>query len=81
LLAAYRLCWRVQAGARLLTDQVLDVDKLGLGGQVFLLREAGETAAADLTVRLAALVAIAAAVIEARLDDQARKGTGSDAIG
>jgi [glutamine synthetase] adenylyltransferase / [glutamine synthetase]-adenylyl-L-tyrosine phosphorylase len=39
LLAAYRLCWRVQACARLLTDRALSVEKLGEGGCAYLLKE------------------------------------------
>ncbi|MDZ4136988.1 MAG: glutamine-synthetase adenylyltransferase, partial [Paracoccaceae bacterium] len=65
LLAAYRLCWRLQAGGRLLTDAALDMDQLGEGGRAFLLRETGQAAAKDLSDQLEAAVAVAAAVIAA----------------
>ncbi len=67
LLSAYRLCWRLQAGTRLLTDRVLEMEKLGEGGRAFLLRETGEADAASLSARVAAETAAAAAVIDARL--------------
>ena len=53
LLDAYRLCWRLQAGSRLLTDQVVDPQALGDSARAFLLRETGEAGAERLTTRLA----------------------------
>jgi glutamate-ammonia-ligase adenylyltransferase len=53
LLDAYRLCWRLQAGSRLLTDNALDMDKLGIGARAFLLRETGQADEAGLAQRLA----------------------------
>ena len=70
LLAAYRLCWRLQAGTRLLTDGKLDIDALGQGGRAFLLRETGEAEAAALTARLDQAVAAAAGVIATRLGEK-----------
>ena len=67
LLDAYRLCWRLQAGSRLLSDQVPDPEALGEGARAFLLREAGAAGVAALTGRLAAAAAAAAAVISARM--------------
>ncbi len=67
LLDAYRLCWRVQAGTRLLTEGTLDMDKLGEGGRAFLVRETGEADAPSLGARLDHAVQAAAEVISARL--------------
>ena len=67
LLDAYRLCWRIQASARLLSDKALDPASLGEGARAFLLREAGAAGVAALTGRLAAAAAAAAAVISARM--------------
>jgi len=41
LQSAYRFFWRLQAGGRLLTEKPLDMDAIGEGGRVFLLREVG----------------------------------------
>jgi len=64
----YRLLWRLQCGARLLTEGPLAMDDLGLGGRAFLLRETGETDAEALTARLEAVTARIEAVIAAVLD-------------
>ena len=53
LLDAYRLCWRLQAGSRLLTDNALDMEKLGIGARAFLLRETGQADEKGLAQRLA----------------------------
>ncbi|NUB43024.1 glutamine-synthetase adenylyltransferase [Fertoebacter nigrum] len=71
LLAAYRLCWRLQAGTRLLTGGVLDPATLGLGGCAFVLRETGEASTAALGARLETLTARAAAVIGTGLGEAA----------
>ncbi|MBL4917899.1 glutamine-synthetase adenylyltransferase [Szabonella alba] len=42
LLDAYRLCWRLQAGTRLLTEGTLEMAELGEGARAFLLRETGQ---------------------------------------
>jgi glutamate-ammonia-ligase adenylyltransferase len=54
VLDAYRLCWRLQAGSRLLTDKALDMDRLGIGARAFLLRETGHVDVAGLQAALAA---------------------------
>ncbi|MFN3972963.1 MAG: glutamine-synthetase adenylyltransferase [Gemmobacter sp.] len=76
LLAAYRLCWRLQAGTRLLTDRPLEMEKLGLGGRAFLARETGEADDASLTAQLTARTDAAAAVIDVKLSTGASSGTG-----
>ncbi len=67
LLAAWRLLWPLQAGARLLGEARLDPAGLGQGACAFLLRETGARDAADLAARLAATTAAAAAAIAAGL--------------
>lgn len=67
LLDAYRLCWRMQAASKLLSDKPLDPDHMGIGGRAFLLREAGEAATEVLTERLAQAAGLAEKVIEAHL--------------
>ncbi len=67
LAGAYRLFWRLQAAARLLTEGALDVEKLGQGARAFLLRETGCDSPAALAEALAAQAGAAAAVIEAVL--------------
>ncbi|MGB8813780.1 MAG: glutamine-synthetase adenylyltransferase [Paracoccaceae bacterium] len=64
LLAAYRLCWRLQAGTRLLTDAALDLESLGQGGRAFLVRETGAADGEALSAQLDAVVTAAASVIE-----------------
>ncbi len=49
---AYKLCWTVQCGARLLTEGTLDIAALGSGGRAFLLRESGLPAPDALAVAL-----------------------------
>jgi [glutamine synthetase] adenylyltransferase / [glutamine synthetase]-adenylyl-L-tyrosine phosphorylase len=63
LLDAYRLCWRLQAGSRLLTDKALDMDSLGIGARAFLLRETGQADEETLLQRLAEVLAAAETVI------------------
>ena len=67
LLDAYRLCWHLQAGTRLLTDQVLDPDELGESARAFLLRETGQASVAALSEHLAAVTTAANAAIKAIL--------------
>ncbi len=67
LLAAHRLCWRLQEASRLLTDRPLDPQTLGEAGRAFLLRETGETSLMSLSARLSAAVEAAAAVIDASM--------------
>ncbi len=64
---AYKLCWQLQAGSRLLSDQVLDPQFLGEGARAFLLRETGETTVLALTERLIKVAEAADRVISARM--------------
>ncbi|MGV8951517.1 MAG: glutamine-synthetase adenylyltransferase, partial [Cypionkella sp.] len=68
LLDAYRLCWRIQAASKLLSDRVADASTSGAGGQAFLLREAGQPNAVALTAQLDRLTGLAEAVIVAQLE-------------
>ena len=68
LLDAYRLCWRLQCAARLLSDRTAEPDSLGEGGRAFVLRECGAPAAETLTERLKEAAALAERVIVAHLD-------------
>jgi glutamate-ammonia-ligase adenylyltransferase len=63
LLDAYRLCWHLQAGSRLLTDKALDMDQLGTGARAFLLRETGQNDVEGLSRRLSEVLGKAEAVI------------------
>ena len=67
LLDAYRLCWHLQAGSRLLSDRDLDPAKLGQGARAFLLRECDEASPEALSAHLAACAAGADAEISATL--------------
>jgi glutamate-ammonia-ligase adenylyltransferase len=67
LLDAYRLCWRIQASARLLSDKPLDPATLGEGARAFLLREAGVSEIDLLLAQLSERAALAEAVIVAHL--------------
>lgn len=67
LLDAYRLCWRLQAASRLLSDKPLDPVAIGLGGLAFMLRETGQATAEALSTRLAQASELADAVISAQL--------------
>ena len=68
LLAAYRLCWRVQACARLLSDKPLELDDLGEGAAAFVLREAGAASVAEVMARLQQECGLADAVISVHLN-------------
>ncbi|MFC2967829.1 [protein-PII] uridylyltransferase family protein [Acidimangrovimonas pyrenivorans] len=67
LLAAYRLCWRLTAATRLLTDRALDLDAVGEGATAFLLRETGVASVSDLAAALAERTAAAERRISALL--------------
>jgi glutamate-ammonia-ligase adenylyltransferase len=68
MLDAYRLCWRLHAGTRALTEGTLDPARIGEGGRAFILREAGQPDAAALRRALDAATAAAAAAVGAALD-------------
>lgn len=70
LLDAYRLCWRLQAGTRLLTDRVLKMDQIGAGGRAFLVRETGADSPDALSQTLETRVAAAAAVVDRALAEE-----------
>ncbi|HRO15387.1 MAG TPA: glutamine-synthetase adenylyltransferase [Paracoccus sp. (in: a-proteobacteria)] len=63
LTGAHRFLWRLQCGARLLTDEALDMDRIGRGGQEFLLRETGETDLDTLARKLRQEIDTAGAII------------------
>ncbi|MCF8512460.1 MAG: glutamine-synthetase adenylyltransferase, partial [Rhodobacteraceae bacterium] len=67
LLDAYRLCWRLQCAARLLTDRTVAPEELGEGGRAFVLRECAVQTAEALTSRLQQAAALAERVIVAHL--------------
>lgn len=64
LLQAYRLCWRLQAGIRLLTDRQVEIERIGAGGRAFLLRETDEAGMEALIARLERVTGAAADVID-----------------
>jgi glutamate-ammonia-ligase adenylyltransferase len=63
LAEAYRFLWRLQCGAKLLSDKPLDPEALGEGGRAFLLRETGEADVGALSARLDRVVSLAGEVI------------------
>ncbi|WP_103172956.1 glutamine-synthetase adenylyltransferase [Paracoccus sp. SY] len=63
----WRFLWRLHASGRLLTAKPLDMEDIGLGGQEFLLREAGAGSVPELADRLRHSCAQAAALIDAAL--------------
>ncbi len=80
LTRAYRLCWQVQASARLLTDTALDLDDVGEGGvgeggRAFVLREAEAPDVSGLAQRMADVTDEAAAVIDAVLKRESADGS------
>jgi glutamate-ammonia-ligase adenylyltransferase len=68
LLEAHALFWSLQAGVRLMGASRLDWERLGAGGQAFLLRLAGAADAAELAARVARRGEAAAEVIGAALE-------------
>jgi glutamate-ammonia-ligase adenylyltransferase len=78
LARAWRLLWRLQASARLLTDRPLDMEGVGEGGRAFLLRETGARDLDDLARMTEEGASAAAAVIAAGLG-AAPGGEGGDA--
>jgi glutamate-ammonia-ligase adenylyltransferase len=68
LLDAATLFWTVQSAARLLAEGSLDPDRLGEGGQRFLLRETGEETIQELAARMNEAAEAAAATIDKLLE-------------
>jgi len=63
LAKAYQTMWQLRGTAKLLTEQALDMDEIGEGGQAFILREMGQNSIDDLrdtfeTVRQAANIVV-----------------------
>ena len=67
LVESYRLLWRVQSAARLLSGDLLDLSAIGQGGTAFLLRETGARDVAALETRIAATTEAAGRLIERAL--------------
>ena len=67
LLAAYRLCWTMQATGRLLADRISDIADLGPGGQKFILSSANAEDAEALAKTLETRCTQAQATIDAIL--------------
>ena len=67
LLGTWRLCWRIHAAGRLLTDGPVDPAALGGGAGAFLLRETGPDDIPALAARLEAAAEAAAGVVSALL--------------
>ncbi len=63
LQSAYRFFWRLHAGGRLLTDKPIDMDAVGEGGRVFLLRETGMSSLDALRSELKGHVARVAEIV------------------
>ncbi|MGP6086262.1 glutamine-synthetase adenylyltransferase [Antarctobacter jejuensis] len=70
LVAAYELFWSLQIGARLVSEEALDLDKLGLGGCAFLLRLTGAADMDALRGEVETRAARAAAIIDGSLPEQ-----------
>jgi len=61
---SYELMWRVQIGAKLLSDRPLDMDDIGEGGRVFMLRETKQTEISQLRADMEERGTIAASIID-----------------
>ncbi|WP_090519892.1 glutamine-synthetase adenylyltransferase [Paracoccus isoporae] len=64
LLTADRFLWRLQAAGRLISEKALDMDRLGAGGQEFLLRETATEDLDALAARLAETIAEAGRIVD-----------------
>lgn len=73
LMDAYKLCWRLQACSRLLSDKPVDPDDLGEGARAFILRELGAASVAQVSKGLRVKCGLADAVISAHLMDKSVK--------
>ncbi|KUF08832.1 glutamine-synthetase adenylyltransferase [Pseudoponticoccus marisrubri] len=69
LIEAHGLCWALQIGARLVSDEALDPESLGTGGCDFLLRLTGRSDMTELRSRLEAATARAGAIIDQLLPE------------
>jgi len=67
LASAQRFLWRLHAAGRLISEQALDMSRLGRGGQEFLLRETGCDDLEEMAERLAKVSRNAREVIEGAL--------------
>ncbi len=67
LTASYRLMWRLQSSARLLTGDVLDLQLAGQGGADFVLRETGYSDVGTLAEALQSVSSQAASIIDKTL--------------
>ena len=63
LMTAYMLLWPLQSAARLLSEPILDIGYLGIGGRDFVLRETGMPDEATLALQLGAVADQAANVV------------------
>lgn len=68
LTQTYRLMWRLQSAARLLSGEKLDPDAVGAGGRAFLLKSNGEISLDRLQMVVAERAAAAATVIDGLLE-------------
>ncbi|WP_066701473.1 glutamine-synthetase adenylyltransferase [Celeribacter ethanolicus] len=67
LVETYRLMWRLQSAARLLTGEALDPEAVGAGGRAFLMRSNGAVSMAALSEELKLRAAASAMAITAVL--------------
>jgi glutamate-ammonia-ligase adenylyltransferase len=70
LMQAYGLCWQVLQAAKLLTDKPLETEKIGDGGQSFVLRESGYKTPKALQQALEAATCKAGDIIDKALENQ-----------
>ena len=63
VMTAYMLLWPLQSAARLLSEPVLEIGYLGIGGRDFVLRETGKSDEATLALQLGAVADQAATVV------------------
>ena len=63
VMTAYMLLWPLQSAARLLSEPVLEIGYLGIGGRDFVLRETGMSDEATLALQLGAVADQAATVV------------------
>ncbi|KNG95435.1 glutamine-synthetase adenylyltransferase [Pseudaestuariivita atlantica] len=71
---AHALCWRLRMAEQLIGPDVSDPDKLGAGGQAFIVRIAGQSDRDQLDAALASRSSAAAAVIDRVIAERAGNG-------